>query len=32
MSEKIDLYSMRDEEISELLLSLGEPKYRVKQI
>ncbi len=32
MSEKIDLYSLTDTELEELFISLGEPKYRAKQI
>ena len=32
MAEKIDLYSLTDTELEELFLSLGEPKYRAKQV
>jgi len=32
MTEKIDLYSMLPEELEELFLSLGEPKFRAKQL
>ncbi|MBE6644603.1 MAG: 23S rRNA (adenine(2503)-C(2))-methyltransferase RlmN [Ruminococcaceae bacterium] len=32
MSEKIDLYSMTDDELAEFFISIGEPKYRAKQV
>lgn len=32
MSEKIDIYSMLPAELEELFLSMGEPKFRAKQI
>ena len=32
MSEKIDLYSMTDTELAEFFLSIGEPKFRAKQL
>ncbi len=32
MAEKIDLYSLTDTELEELFVSLGEPKYRAKQV
>ncbi len=32
MTEKIDLYSMTGEELTELFVSLGEPKFRAKQV
>ncbi|MBQ9085050.1 MAG: 23S rRNA (adenine(2503)-C(2))-methyltransferase RlmN [Clostridia bacterium] len=32
MNEKIDLYSLTDTELEELFVSLGEPKYRAKQM
>ena len=32
MSEKIDLYSLSEAELEELFISLGEPKYRAKQV
>ncbi len=32
MTEKIDLYSMTDVELEEYFLSLGEPKFRAKQV
>ena len=32
MTEKIDLYSMTDTELEEYFISLGEPKFRAKQV
>lgn len=32
MSEKIDLYSMTDVELADFFVSIGEPKYRAKQV
>ena len=32
MTEKIDLYSMTDTELEEYFVSLGEPKFRAKQV
>ena len=32
MSEKIDLYSMTDTELAEFFTSIGEPKFRAKQV
>ena len=32
MTEKIDLYSMLPEELEEYFVSLGEPKFRAKQV
>ena len=32
MTEKIDLYSMTDTELEEFFISLGEPKFRAKQV
>ena len=32
MTEKIDLYSMTDTELEEFFVSLGEPKFRAKQV
>ena len=32
MNEKIDLYSMTDTELEEYFVSLGEPKFRAKQV
>lgn len=32
MSEKFDLYSMTDTELSEFFTSIGEPKFRAKQV
>ena len=32
MSEKIDLYSMTDTELADFFLSIGEPKFRAKQL
>ena len=32
MSEKIDVYSLLPEELTEYFLSLGEPKFRAKQV
>ena len=32
MKNKIDLYSMTDTELSEFFVSIGEPKYRAKQV
>ena len=32
MSEKIDLYSMTDRELADFFVSIGEPKFRAKQL
>ena len=32
MTEKIDLYSMTDVELEEYFVSIGEPKFRTKQV
>lgn len=32
MKEKIDLYSMTDTELADFFVSIGEPKYRAKQV
>ena len=32
MSEKIDLYSMTDAELADFFVSIGEPKFRAKQL
>ena len=32
MSEKIDLYSMTDTELADFFVSIGEPKFRAKQV
>lgn len=32
MLDKVDLYSMTEEELSEFFISIGEPKFRAKQI
>ena len=32
MTEKIDLYSLTDTELEELFISLGEPRFRAKQV
>ncbi len=32
MSEKIDLYSMTDTELADFFVSIGEPKFRAKQL
>ena len=32
MNEKIDLYSMTDTELADFFVSIGEPKYRAKQV
>jgi len=32
MTEKVDLYSMNEKELTEFFLSIGEPKFRAKQV
>lgn len=32
MNEKVDLYSLTDTELEELFVSIGEPKFRAKQV